>query len=42
VRWKEGLLFWRLGQQVDIGDGCGGAGDGKEEKRERQDNTGEG
>jgi hypothetical protein len=41
VRWKESLLFWRLGQQVDFVVGRGGAGDGKEEKRQRQGNTGE-
>jgi hypothetical protein len=39
VRWKEGLLFWRLGQLVDTGGGRGGGGDGKEEERERQGNT---
>jgi hypothetical protein len=41
VRWKEGLLFWRLGQQVDTSDGRGGADNGKKEERERQVYIGE-
>jgi hypothetical protein len=36
VQWKEGLLFWRLGQQVDTCGGRGDAGDRKEEEREQQ------
>jgi hypothetical protein len=42
VRWKEGLLFGGRGRQVDTDDGRGGAGDGKEEGRAQQGNTGKG
>jgi hypothetical protein len=41
MRWKEGLLFGGRGRQADAGDGHGGAGDGKEEERMQQGNTGE-
>jgi hypothetical protein len=41
VQWKEGLLFGGRGRQADASGGRGGAGDGKEEERAQQGNTGE-
>jgi hypothetical protein len=40
VRWKERLLFGGRGRQADADGGCGGIGDGKEEERAQQENTG--
>jgi hypothetical protein len=39
VRWKEGLLFGGRGRRADADGGRGG--DGKEEARTQQKNTGE-
>jgi hypothetical protein len=39
---RRAFCFWRLGRQVDTGGARGGTGDGKEEERERQGNTGGG
>jgi hypothetical protein len=37
---RRAFCFWRFGRKVDTGGARGGAGDGKEEERERQGNTG--
>jgi hypothetical protein len=41
VRWKAGLLFGGRGRQADASGGRGSTGNGKEEERAQQGNTGE-